>query len=677
MPTVSVVMPTHQRAAFLPRALDSLLAQSLTDWELVVVDDGSTDGTAALVRGSGIPRLVLVRHPVNRGPGAALNAGTAAATGRYLAYLPDDDLYDPDHLRRCVDLLETRPDAYAAFGGVRWHDRVAVNVRHPVGTALLRPDLDPERLAGLLADGPPDPAWPVPSGNPLALVQVVHRRGLEQHVRWTERAELVSDTLEYDFWRALLAQGATFAPTGAVTCEWTDHPDQHHKIVSGRGLQTADWRDQVFGLSAYRRRYGVPAGVPLRWRPAAGGLPVDEPDRYRGLDPAPRRAPDGPARRILVAGALGFNPDRLLAFPQAGHEVWGTWLPTASFWDTAGPLPFPGVGDVPFDDRWADRVAALRPDVIYAQLGWNAVPFLHELLVRNRRGPRVPYVFHFKESPFAAIRAGYWPQLRELVLGADGRVFAGEAARDWFAAALRTPLDGPDVLILDGEYPLRHWHAGDPAPRLSDTAGGIHTVSVGRTVLEPVEQLAARGIHLHVYTLPYMRAGSRWIGAAAGSDHLHLHDAVQPRDWVRELSRYDAAWMHVGTSANGGEIRRADWADLNLPARIGTYAAAGLPWILRRNAGHRVATADLARRLGVAVEYDDLDELAGRLRAEQADRAGSAAMRRQRDEFTFDAHVDRLTRFFTAVGTRAARTGGTAPTGRPVGGRVGDRGGAR
>ena len=93
--SVSVVMPVFAQAAFMPRAIASLLAQDVRDWELIVVDDGSPDDVAtALPDGAR-----LLRHDVNRGLGATLNTALDAANGDVVAYLPADDVWHEGHLR--------------------------------------------------------------------------------------------------------------------------------------------------------------------------------------------------------------------------------------------------------------------------------------------------------------------------------------------------------------------------------------------------------------------------------------------------------------------------------------------------------------------------------------------------------------------------------------------------
>lgn len=107
-PTVSVVIPTYNTAAFVGRALDSVLAQSWADHEVLVVDDGSTDGTAAVLAAYG--ERVRVLAQANAGPAAARNLGLRQARGRYVAFLDADDWWLPAKLVRQVELLDARPE---------------------------------------------------------------------------------------------------------------------------------------------------------------------------------------------------------------------------------------------------------------------------------------------------------------------------------------------------------------------------------------------------------------------------------------------------------------------------------------------------------------------------------------------------------------------------------------
>ena len=108
MARVSVVIPTYNRAAFLPDALESAFAQTYRDFELIVVDDGSDDDTAQVVARFG-DRLRYLRQE-HRGVSAARNAGLAAATAPYLAFLDSDDLWAPEMLATGIDYMETHPE---------------------------------------------------------------------------------------------------------------------------------------------------------------------------------------------------------------------------------------------------------------------------------------------------------------------------------------------------------------------------------------------------------------------------------------------------------------------------------------------------------------------------------------------------------------------------------------
>jgi hypothetical protein len=464
----------------------------------------------------------------------------------------------------------------------------------------------------------------------------MHRRTDD---RWVERPELETDDLDVLMWARLREHGEV-ARTGRVTCEWVDHPEQRHKKLR----ESYDG-----GLNVFRSYYAIEQ--PLRFRSSDGG-DVDEIRLYAGAR-AERydRRPDG--MRVLLAGELAYNPERVLALAARGHELWGTWTPDGLGMHTVGPLPFGHVAEAGHGDP-RDVLDRVRPDVVYALLNWRAVPFCHALLVATRAAG-VRFVWHYKESPQRSIVRGEWPLLADLVIGADGVVMSTAEEADWFAAALPGRVDRTRIAVVDGDLPAARW-IGEPehAPRLlSADDGEVHTVVVGRALgldADVVRRLAAARVHVHLYGA--VRAPgpkgewASWIGSVgdAAARFLHLHPAVQQDDWAAELGQYDAGWLHRVPSCNGGEIRRATWDDLNAPARIGPLAVAGVPVLQQRHAGHIVAADRLVAESGAGLLYDDIDDLVEQLRTGATLDAARAAMVASRDRFTFDAHVPMLER---------------------------------
>jgi hypothetical protein len=161
--------------------------------------------------------------------------------------------------------------------------------------------------------------------------------------------------------------------------------------------------------------------------------------------------------------------------------------------------------------------------------------------------------------------------------------------------------------------------------------------------------VARAGIHVHFYGPLFYGSAPEWTRAGLATGFMHLHPSVDPDGWVRELSRYDAAWCHIFESSNGGDLRRAHWDDLNLPARLGTYTTAGLPWILKDNAPSRVAVEALARSLDVGVFFAELEDLAARLRDRRRLAQLWENVRAARPDFAFDSHADSLIALFRRV----------------------------
>ncbi len=191
-PDISVVMPVYNGERFVRRAVASLLAQTITGWELLAVDDASTDPSAAILDeyARADPRVRVIRHEVNRGQAAARNTALRAARGGWLAYLDNDDEFYPGHLAAVAgnasagDVLVFRYDQFderprsGSFGRMWEWDPAAHRHRFPADNVF------------------------VPLG-------VAHRRELIDRTGGFDETLVVDE--DTDLWRRFAAAGAAFA----------------------------------------------------------------------------------------------------------------------------------------------------------------------------------------------------------------------------------------------------------------------------------------------------------------------------------------------------------------------------------------------------------------------------------------------------------------------------------
>jgi glycosyltransferase involved in cell wall biosynthesis len=134
-PRVSVVIPVYNRESYVGEALASVLAQTFGDFELLVIDDGSTDRTRDVVCSFRDPRIRVLQHEGNRGIARARNTGVDAACGDYLAFLDSDDVALPQRLAAQVDFLDRHPDHAAVGAWIDWMD----DRGRPTGRVKRRP----------------------------------------------------------------------------------------------------------------------------------------------------------------------------------------------------------------------------------------------------------------------------------------------------------------------------------------------------------------------------------------------------------------------------------------------------------------------------------------------------------------------------------------------------------
>lgn len=158
-PDVTVVIPTHDRAALVARAVHGALAQARVAVEVIVVDDGSEDATPSALAAIDDPRLTVVRHDVALGVAAARNAGIARAAAPWIAFLDDDDLWAPSKLAGQIDAMQRDPFARWACTGATIVTPALAPVRAerapgpgPVADHLLRYNHVPGGASSVLAE---------------------------------------------------------------------------------------------------------------------------------------------------------------------------------------------------------------------------------------------------------------------------------------------------------------------------------------------------------------------------------------------------------------------------------------------------------------------------------------------------------------------------------------------
>ncbi len=245
MPLFSVIIPTYNRADLLRETLDSVLAQSFKDYEIIVVDDGSTDATEAVVQSYG-GRIHFLRQQ-NRGPGAARNLGLRHATGTYVAFLDSDDLWFPWTLETYRQLIaKTGEPAFIAGKPRLFTDAAELNTVKP------EPPLNYLAFQDYFQSGDEWRWWGVSSF-------VVRRAELEQAGGFTnewingEDADLAMRLGEAQGFVQILAP-ATFA--------YRRHPTNATKNM-GKTLAGAQWLVQAERCNRYG---GGPLRAGERWR---------------------------------------------------------------------------------------------------------------------------------------------------------------------------------------------------------------------------------------------------------------------------------------------------------------------------------------------------------------------------------------------------------------------------
>ena len=271
VPQVSVVITAYNQARWLGQAIDDVRRQTFRDWELVVVDDGSTDSTRAVVaRYEGDPRVRYLFQP-NQERSAARNRGVAATSGRLLAFLDADDRWVPDKLAKQVAALAASPEAAFCYTPARFVNGSGA----PLATRK-----PPRSVAG----------WIFPRlvrANLIILASVVARRDRVEEVGGFDAALPVYGCEDWDLWLRL----ARRHPVAVVDEELTFYREHDGNTAPEQLLRSAFCViDKMYADPAMAREAGISrtavrarhlwyhaAGVAAERRSAAARLALESP----------------------------------------------------------------------------------------------------------------------------------------------------------------------------------------------------------------------------------------------------------------------------------------------------------------------------------------------------------------------------------------------------------------
>ena len=208
--SVSVIIPTYNRASLLPRAVHSVVNQQYEDLELIIIDDGSTDETPAVVSAIGDTRIEVVRFEQNRGIGAARHEGVSRARGEFIAFIDSDDVWLPGKLELQMRLFQTYSHLDLIFGNY-------LNINHVAGISELVFDKSRTKLKNLATRPLEDGVWEILSGYQHTILEhsFMATPTVMFRTEWIKRVGNFERTLsgpeDFEFWWRLAAHGARFA----------------------------------------------------------------------------------------------------------------------------------------------------------------------------------------------------------------------------------------------------------------------------------------------------------------------------------------------------------------------------------------------------------------------------------------------------------------------------------
>ncbi|MCD8046949.1 MAG: glycosyltransferase family 2 protein, partial [Clostridiales bacterium] len=575
----SVIMPTYNQGEFILRAIKSLFRQDYDNWQLIIVNDGSTDDTEQKISSYlQDTRILYLSNETNEGIGCSINKALEYAKYDYITYLPSDDYYYRNHLSELKHKFEENDEYVLISSGMDYEFNDSLSTFKNKNTLYSAKFYS------------------------VQLVQTAHIKISE---RWLTRKELITEDFFIMYWNKFIYKGL-IGLTYKITCHWTMHDHQHHKILC---------EDYGGNINYYRRYYKIKH--PLRVR-ISKYKTIDESELYKDFNIKWPVKPN--SLKILIVGELSYNPERLVAFEQEGHSLFGMWdnKPAFSF-NFVGSLPFGNIQDIEYDDNWIQNIQKVNPDIIYVMCNSGSIGFCHKIISElKEKKQNIPYVFHFKESPLQSLRTGEWKKLVNLYIQADGKIYLHRNTKEWFELFMPSTEDEKSF-VMDLDIPNKEYFTNHYSSKISEQDGEIHTVVAGRIIglnANDIKEFAKNKIHIHCYNESYFKAhkieSKKYLEVAP--NHFHVHSHVPSKDWCKEFSKYDAGWLHCFNSYNGGELLKASWNDLNIPNRINVYAAAGIPVIQKDNTGNIVAMQEMLKQIDAGVFYTTVSDLTQQLK---------------------------------------------------------------
>lgn len=224
MPTVSVVMPCYNSAGTIDASLKSLARQTLTDFELIAIDDGSSDATGGILEGwSRRDQRIRVLHQSHQGIIPALNRGVAFCRAEYVARMDADDRCHPQRLEKQVRYLDAHPEIGVAGSLVSGFPTRQVREGFDIYLQWLNTLVtDAEIRREIYVESP------LPHPSVVFRLAAVERAGGYQDHGWAE---------DYDLWLRLYLSGVRFGKVPEVLLEWREHPERLTRTDSRYSLE--------------------------------------------------------------------------------------------------------------------------------------------------------------------------------------------------------------------------------------------------------------------------------------------------------------------------------------------------------------------------------------------------------------------------------------------------------